>query len=162
MPQNRVFGRLVIVVSLSVAMILRIVPWPHAWFYFNPDWVLLFLIYWTMAVPERVGVGYAWCAGLFVDVLTARLLGQHALAYAVVAYLSLRWHRQLRLYPVYQQTFSVFLMLLLAQLLVFWTQNTKAASAIGLGYWLPSFSGALVWPAILLALRYVRRRYRIV
>lgn len=152
---------MVIFVSLSLAMILRIVPLPQPVFFFNPDWVLLFLIYWTMAVPERVGVGYAWCAGLFVDVLTGRMLGQHALAYAVVAYLSVKWHRQLRLYPVYQQTLSVLLLLLLSQLLVFWTQNIKAASAIGLGYWLPSLAGALVWPVILWVLRYVRRHYRI-
>jgi len=53
------------------------------------------------------------------------------------------------------------LLSLLSQLLVFWTQNSKATSAIGLGYWLPSLVGAVVWPVILLALRHVRRRYRI-
>ena len=161
MPQNRSVARWVVLSSLALAMVLRIIPLPQPAFSFNPDWVLLFLIYWTMAVPERVGVGYAWCAGLSVDVLTARMLGQHALAYAVVAYLSVKWHQQLRLYPVYQQTLSVLLLSLLSQLLVFWTQNTKAASAIGLGYWLPSFAGAAIWPVILLALRHVRRRYRI-
>ena len=161
MPQNRGVVCLVVLSSLALAMILRIIPLPPPLFDINPDWVLLFLIYWTMAVPERVGVGYAWCAGLFVDVLTARMLGQHALAYAVVAYLSVKWHRPLRVYPLYQQIVSVLLLSLLSQLLVFWTQNSKATSAIGLGYWLPSLVGAVVWPVILLALRHVRRRYRI-
>lgn len=162
MLQNRSATRWVIFSSLALAMILCIIPLPPAVFVYNPDWVLLFLIYWTMAVPERVGVGYAWCMGLFVDVLTARMLGQHALAYAVVAYLAVKWHRPLRLYPLYQQILSVLLLSLLSQLLVFWTQNTKAASAIGLGYWMPSLVGAVLWPVILLGLRYVRRRYHIV
>ena len=162
MPQSRSVAHWVVFCSLALAMILRILPLPPTVFFYNPDWVLLFLIYWTMAVPERVGVGYAWCAGLFVDVLTGRMLGQHALAYSVVAFLAVKWHRPLRLYPLYQQILSVLLLSLLSQLLVFWTQDIKAASAIGFSYWLPSLVGAVVWPVILLALRHVRRRYRIV
>jgi rod shape-determining protein MreD len=162
MPQNKPIAALVVLASLILAMALRIAPWPPPWFLGNPDWVLLFLVYWAMAVPERVGVGYAWCVGLFSDVLTGRMLGQHALAYAVVVYACARSHRRLRLYPVYQQMFSVLMLLLLDQLLIFWTQDTKAAGAMGMGYWLPAFVGALVWPAILLGLRRVRRHYHIV
>ena len=161
MPQNNQITRLVVLASLFVSMILLIIPMPRALFVYNPDWVLLFLIYWSMAIPERVGVGYAWCAGLFVDVLTGRMLGQHALAYAIVVYVCVKLHRQLRLYPVYQQSLVILPLLLLNQLLIFWTQNIKAASAIGMIYWLPSFVGALVWPAILLVLRQVRRSYHI-
>lgn len=161
MPQSRSVAALVVWTSLVVAMALRVLPLPTEWFFYNPDWVLLFLIYWAMAIPERVGVGCAWSAGLFADALTGRMLGQHALAYAVAIYLCLKLHRQLRLYPVYQQTFSVLLLLLLAQLLVFWTQNITAASSVGIAYWQPSLTGALVWPAILPSLRYIRRRYHI-
>jgi rod shape-determining protein MreD len=161
MPDTKTSSALAVLGSLLAAMVLRIVPLPPAGFIYNPDWVLLVLIYWAMAVPERVGVGYAWCVGLFADVLTARMLGQHGLAYAVVAYICVGRHRQLRLYPVYQQMFLVLLLLLLEQLLIFWTQNITAASTIGAGYWLPAFSGALAWPAIFKALRWLRRTYHI-
>jgi rod shape-determining protein MreD len=143
-------------------MVLRIVPWPQTWLPYNPDWVLLFLIYWTMAIPERVGVGYAWCIGMFSDVLTGRMLGQHALAYAVVAYICVKWHRRLRLSPVYQQMVSVLMLLLLDHLLIFWTQHIRATSAIGFVYWLPALIGALVWPAVFQCLRWLRRHYHIV
>lgn len=161
MPHNKTIVRLVVLASFALAMILRIIPLPPEWFVYNPDWVLLFLIYWAIAIPERVGVGYAWCVGLFCDVLTARMLGQHALAYAVVAYLCARLYRQLRLYPVYQQMFSVLLLLLLDQLLIFWTQHIKTASAVDWIYWQAAFVGALVWPSILFSLRWLRRRYHI-
>lgn len=147
--------------SLGLALALSILPLPPVWFVCNPDWALLFLIYWTMAIPERVGVGYAFFTGLFMDVLTGRQLGQHALAYSLVAYLSQRWHRQLRLSPVYQQMGAVLLMSFISQLLVFWTQNINAAKSFGWIYWLPSVSSTILWPLVLLGLRRVRRRYQI-
>ncbi len=161
MEQNRPLGALVVSASLLVAMMLRVVPLPKELFIYNPDWVLLFLIYWTMAIPDRVGVVYAWCVGLFCDVLTGRMLGQHPLAYALVAYICVRLYRRLRLYPMSQQMFSVLLLLLLNQLLIFWTQNIKAPRVIGLAYWFPSLIGALVWPTVFLMLRRVRRHYQI-
>lgn len=153
---------LAVVISLMLAMALRILPLPHDWFILNPDWIALFLIYWVMALPERVGVGTAWVAGLFSDVLTGRMLGQHAVAYSVIAYLSLRWYRQLRLYPLPQQSLWVLGFLLVSQVLVYWTQNVKNEDTLTLAYWLPPLSGALAWPLVRVLLRRVRRRYKIV
>ncbi len=161
MPPNKVTTPLVVLASLLVAMVLRILPWPVEWFVYNPDWMLLILIYWAMAIPDRVGVGYAWCLGLLGDVLTGRMLGQHALAYSVVVFICVKWHVRFRAYPVYQQTLFVFLLLLFDQLLIFLTQNNKAASSLGIVYWLPPVVGALLWPTILPALRQVRWHFHI-
>lgn len=151
----------VIVATLILAMVLRILPLPHDWFIYNPDWIVLFLIYWTMALPERVGVGMAWFTGLFADVLTGRMLGQHGVAYSVVAYLTLRWYRRLRLYPLPQQAIWVMTFLLASQLLVLWTQNIKNTDTVTWRYWLPSLSGAVLWPFVFVFLRWVRRRHRL-
>jgi len=148
--------------SLVVAMALRILPLPHEGFILNPDWIALVLIYWTMALPERVGVATAWLTGLFADVLTGRMLGQHAVAYSVIAYLSLRWYRRLRLYPLPQQSLWVLMFLLISQVLVYWTQNIKNADTLTLAYWLPPLAGALAWPVVRVLLRRVRRYYKIV
>jgi rod shape-determining protein MreD len=161
MPYPRSRAAALVSVSLVLAMALRILPLPEPWFLLNPDWIALVLIYWTLAVPERVGVGTAWLTGLFTDVLTGRLLGQHALAYSVVAYLGLRWYRRLRLYPLPQQCLWILLLLLTSQLLVLWTQNVNDAVTPRGAYWLPSFSGALLWPLVLMVLRRLRRAYHI-
>ena len=161
MLQNRAITLLVVLASLLLAMILRIIPIPHWLFVYNPDWVLLFLIYWSIAVPERVGVGYAWVTGLFCDALTGRLLGQQALAYSVVAFISVKMHLRLRSYSVYQQALSVMLLLLLDQFILYWTQKIKSENSLDLAYWSPSFSGAAVWPVIFLLLRRLRRHYHI-
>jgi rod shape-determining protein MreD len=151
----------VVAASLVLAMGLRILPLPQNWFVYNPDWIALVLIYWTMAIPDRVGVGTAWLTGLFADVLTERMLGQHAVAYSVIAYFSLRLYRRLRLYPLLQQSLWILLFLLIGQLLILWTQNIKNTNAITWTYWLPSLTGGLMWPVVLVTLRRIRRRYNI-
>jgi rod shape-determining protein MreD len=161
MHPNKSGSLLAVLVSLLVAMGLRILPGPHDWSLYNPDWVLLFLVYWNMALPARFGVGAAWLTGLFTDALTGRMLGQYALAYTVVAFLGVKWHRQLRHYPLSQQALSVLGFSLISQLLVLWTQNFRGSNAIGLNYWLPSLVGALCWPVVFIVLRYVRRTFGI-
>jgi rod shape-determining protein MreD len=153
--------RLVVIASVILAMALRILPLYYPWSLLNPDWIALVLIYWTLAIPDRAGVGMAFSVGLFTDALTGRSLGQHALAYVVLSYLVLRWYRRLRLYPVVQQSLWVLLLLLVSQLLILWTQNAKNAIALSGLYWLPSFSGALVWPLVYALLRRLRRAYRV-
>ena len=52
----------------------------------RPDFLALVLLYWCIQEPRYVGVGAAWVVGLVMDVGDATLFGQHALAYAVLAY----------------------------------------------------------------------------
>jgi len=152
----------VVCASLAVAMVLRILPWPREWLVANPDWVLLFVVYWNLAIPDRFGIVAAWITGLFTDALTGRMLGQHALAYTLVAFIDLRLHRQLRLSPLFQQSLMILLFHLLCQVLVFWTQNLRAANAAAtVHYWLPSLMGAFLWPATFLSLRRLRRSFHI-
>lgn len=155
----RVFG--VVALTLMLAMGLKILPLPEPWFISNPDWVALVLLYWTMAIPERVGLGTVWIVGLLTDVLTGRIMGQHALAYSVSAYFGLKLYQRLRLYPLPQQSLWILLFLLTNQLLILWTQNLRYVHAIHWTYWLPALTGALAWPLVLIALRRLRRSYGI-
>jgi len=148
------FGR--IILTIILAMCLRIVPWPNAIANINPDWVLLVLIYWTLAVPERVGIFHAWTVGLLTDALTGRLFGQHALAYSLAIYFCLILHKRLRQFPLPQQGVFIFLCLLLTQLLLFWLKNIQTPSQFHASFWLPVFTGTLCCPLVYTALRFVR------
>lgn len=153
------FGR--IIFTLIVAMCLRIAPWPIEVVAFNPDWVLLSLIYWSLAVPERVGIFHAWTFGLLTDVLTGRLFGQYALAYSLVIYICLNLHKRLRQFPVIQQGLFIFFCLLLSQLLLFLIKNIQNPAQLRASFWLPVFSGTLCWPLVYTVLRFVRLARRI-
>lgn len=148
------FGR--IIVTVVIAMCLRIAPWPGFLININPDWVLLALIYWTMAVPERVGIFHAWTIGLLTDVLTGRVLGQYALTYSLIIYICLLLHKRLRQFPLPQQSLFIFFCLLFIQILLFWLNNIQHQSQLHASFWLPVFTGTLCWPFIYTALRRVR------
>ncbi len=142
-------------------MCLRIAPWPGALAAFNPDWVLLFLIYWSLAQPEHVGILHAWAFGILVDVLTGRLLGQYALAYSVIIYICLKLHKRLRQFPLIQQGLFIFFCLLLSQLLLFFVKNLQSPAQLHASFWLPVITGTLCWPIVHGALRFVRLSRRV-
>ncbi len=143
-------------ISLFLAMSMNIAQFPEVVKSINPDWVLLVLIYWTLAIPEKLGVFNAWVVGILIDVLTGRLLGQHALAYALISYACLKLHKRLRLYPIPQQALFIFFCLFCSQILVFWIENIQSPTQFDLVFWLPAFTGTFIWPVIFFVLRIVR------
>jgi rod shape-determining protein MreD len=153
---NKTCGLGRIIMTIALAMCLRIAPLPGIVASLNPDWVLLALIYWTLAVPDRVGIFHAWTFGLLTDVLTGRLFGQYALAYSLVVYICLQLHRRLRQFPIVQQGLFIFFCLLLSQLLLFWIKNLQHPSQLQASFWLPVFTGTLCWPLVYTVLRFIR------
>lgn len=137
-------------------MCMKVVPLPDSVSHLNPDWVLLTLIYWNLAIPEIIGVLNAWVVGIIMDVLTGRSLGQQALAYALVSFISLKFYRRLRQYPLIQQSLFVFVSLLFAQLLIFWLESMGGTLEFSSTFLVSALVGALFWPIIYLVLRYVR------
>ncbi|MDD5579310.1 MAG: rod shape-determining protein MreD [Methylobacter sp.] len=153
---NKDSGLSRIILTIALAMCMRIAPLPGTIALLNPDWVLLALIYWTLALPERVGIFHAWTFGLLTDVLTGRLIGQYALAYSLVIYICLKLHRRLRQFPIVQQGLFIFFCLLLSHLLLFWIKNIQHPSQLQLSFWLPVFTGTLCWPLVYTVLRFIR------
>ena len=158
---GRHHGGGVIVVTFVIALLLTVAPLPEWARYLRPDWVGLVLIYWCLAVPDRVGVGTGWSVGLLVDLLTGSLLGQHAMALTIVAYLTLKLHLRVRLFPVWQQALTVLVLLILHQLLSLWVSRFIGRPGPPMYYWAPSLAGMFIWPFIYIALRSLRRSFRV-
>lgn len=154
-------GGKVIFVTFVAAMFLVVLPLPEWLRAFRPEWVTVVLIYWCLALPSRINIGFAWIAGLFVDILTGTLIGQHALALAVVAFVTVKLHKQIRVYPLWQQSLSVFTMVALGQLLVVWIKGIIGESPQSWLYWAPSITSAIVWPWIFVLLRNLRRSHKV-
>jgi rod shape-determining protein MreD len=145
-----------IMLTIIMAMSLRIAPWPSFLASINPDWVLLALIYWAIAVPERVGIFHAWTVAILTEVLTGRVFGQYALAYSLIIYFCLILHKRLRQFPLPQQGLFIFLCLLFSQMLLFWLNNIQHPVQLQTSFWLPVFTGTLCWPLIYTTLRRIR------
>ena len=114
---------LVIPLSLMMALILTMMPLPDWAQVYRPDWVALILIYWSMALPKRVGLWVAFITGLFLDVTQSTLLGQHSLALVIITYINLNFYQRVRVMSLSYQALYVMLLLLINQLIVLWVEG---------------------------------------
>ncbi len=137
-------------------MALLIVPWPESIQLFAPDWILLGIIYWALAAPDRVGIFSAWSVGILTDVLTGSFLGQHALGYSLITFFCLNLHKRLRQFPLSQQGLFIFFCLSISQLLSFWIKNIPTSEAFQAEFWLPLVAGTFCWPLVYTTLRIIR------
>lgn len=147
-----------IAASFGLALVLSAVPlpeWANAW---RPAWVPMVLIYWCLALPERVGVGVGWVVGLVLDVLRGTLLGQHALGLAILAYVSVKLHQRVRMFPLWQQAVLVGVMLVGYVTLTTWVRVLAGLDPQRGVHWHSALSSALLWPWLFVILRDVRRR----
>ena len=156
---------LIIACTLAVGMVLVILAMPRIMplelGFFRPDWVLMILIYWALALPHRAGLITAWVTGLVVDLLYGNLLGQQALVSVAIIYIVLNLYLRLRMYSIWQQSMVLFMLLGLSQLINFWIENLAGQSDWHAWRLLPALSGAFLWPLVFLLLRYLRRRFRL-
>ncbi|MDT8371218.1 MAG: rod shape-determining protein MreD [Gammaproteobacteria bacterium] len=150
-------GCIFIVISIIIAMILMLVPLPENIRFIRPEWVVMTLIYWAMALPKRVGVGFAWCTGLIMDVTLGDQLGILAFSYALVVYFVLRFHLQLRQYPLWQQALSIMALVFLVNVI----SMLVSSRTFGFTLWLPAVMSTVLWPVMYALLRSVRRNFHV-
>jgi rod shape-determining protein MreD len=149
-------SRTFIVLSLLAALLLNWLPWSGIWLLLRPDFVALVLLYWCTHRPYRIGIGIAWGVGILADVADASLFGQHALAYAVLAFGGIMLHRRMQMFDLRQQTLQVFPVLLLAYTVyaaVYWQLNGYIAWKFFFG----SVTSTLLWAPLSLLLQALRR-----
>lgn len=139
--------------SILLAMGLKVMPLSPALQFWNPDWVLLVLIFWLLALPYKWGIFSSWMVGLLVDVLTGRVLGQHALIFALVSYVCLKFYKRVRYYPIMQQALFVCYCLLLAHTIELCIESIHNPAHFQWVFLLPVISGTLIWPFAGLVLR---------
>ena len=146
--------------SVAIGLVLAIVPLPDRFDPVRPDIALLAVIFWVLARPRIAGLGYAWLAGLLLDVLRGMTLGQHALGFLVVAFIAHRLQLRMRMFPLLMQAGTVMLLLALYHFIIFWTDGLTGHGYTAWSRWLPVFSGALLWPLIVAAGDTITRRSR--
>lgn len=125
--------------------------------YFKPQWTLILVIYWALARPQIMGIVAAWFAGLVLDILQVGLIGEYALVFSIVCYLTLVSRTRILRYSRIQQMIAVFALLVIGQLLVACLQWMMGHPPMTWAYGWSSVSGALLWPLILIILPKLER-----
>ncbi len=149
-----------VVLTLVLALFANLLPLSGTALALRPDFLALVLLYWCIQEPRFVGVGTAWCVGLLMDVGDATLFGQHALAYAVLAYAAEYFRRRVLRFPLWQQAAQVAVLLALCAGLVVLVRVVGGAPLPRWTYAVPPLSGALLWPLVTGILQWPQRPAR--
>ena len=155
-------GVWVIILSFFLAYLLAIVPFPEWAMNYRPEWVPMVLIYWVMALPYRVGIGSAWCAGLILDILKGSVLGLNAIGLVIVAYVTSSIHLRFRMFSSIQQSGLVLVLLGINLFLSHWLEVIAGyTTASDMMFIMGALTSAVLWPALFQLLRQIRRGFEV-
>jgi rod shape-determining protein MreD len=140
-----------IALSIVIALVLQIMPMPAMADLYRPDWVLLVLSYWALALPNRVNIGVAFFTGLILDILLGTSMGVHSFALCLCIYVLAANHKRLRNYSVWQQSIIIGIITALYNLDIYFL----------LDYLWPVLSSMVIWPWLFWLLRKIRRQLRL-
>jgi len=151
----------VISLSLLPAYLLAALPLPFWLQAARPEWLALAVIYWTIALPRRMGGLFALLAGLLLDALQGAVLGQNALSLLCLTSIVQLLYQRLRLFTQLQQTVIVFCLISLHLLIGQWLRNWVLVAPPGDSFLLPALASAILWPLVFFSLRTVRRQFSV-
>lgn len=139
-----------------IALALNMLPWPDVrWV---PDFLAIVIVFWCTHQPRKIGMGFAFVLGLAMDVVNGTLIGQHALAYTLLAFGAFVIHRRMHWFTQWQQSLHVLVLLLIAQTVMLIVRMIAGGTFPGLLIYFGSFVSALLWPVITFVLFSPQRR----
>jgi rod shape-determining protein MreD len=146
-----------VLLTLAIGIVINLLPLSGLALMLKPDFLALLILYWGIQEPRMMGVGTAWSLGLIMDVADATVFGQHALAYAVLAYAADYFRRRVLRFPLWQQAAQVAILLLFCAALVVLVRIVGGAPAPRWTYIVGPLAGAFLWPLVSVILRLPQR-----
>jgi rod shape-determining protein MreD len=143
--------------TLFIALLCQLYPWVGQGVILRPDFMLVVLIYWLLRAPHLCNMGTAWVAGILVDLATGSLLGQHALTFALTAYIALSYQRRLVLFNLVQLAGYVFGLLVFERIILLLLKLFEGNDGQGFGYFWPILTGMVLWQIMIILFGAVTR-----
>lgn len=131
--------------SLFFALMCQLFPWTGQGIILRPDFMLVVLIYWLFRSPHLCNIATAWFVGLIVDLSTGSLIGQHALAFTLTAFIALSFQRRLVLFSLIQISLFVLALLFFTRAVVLVLKLFSGNESQSWHYFWPVISGILLW-----------------
>jgi rod shape-determining protein MreD len=133
--------------TVAGALVLTLLPLPSWLEIIRPGFLALTVLYWSITAPRAGGIALGWFCGLMLDAFEGPVLGEHALALALLAYLGVREHQRIRSKPIFQQSLIVFAALAIYEFVLFAIDGWSGHPLTTPLRWVPTLTGALIWPA---------------
>ena len=145
-----------IVISFALALFVNFLPWRDP--ALAPDFVALVLAFWCVRQPRLVGLGIGWLLGLLTDAGNGTLLGQHALAYSMLAFGAITLSRRILWFAMTQQALHIAVLLVAVQIVTVAVRVASGADFPGWRVFVGPLLGAALWPALTFVLLIPQRR----
>ena len=150
---------LIILITIILGLFMSLITLPLG--YYAPEWILLIVIYWAIAIPSNNKLFLAFLTGIIVDIVYGQVLGISSLFYVLLVYVILRLYNSLRYMTIAQQAVVLFIFIFFKQHLLVWAyfiidRNTDYQALL-----VGSTISALIWPFIYYALRFIRRKFNV-
>ncbi|MGH8229202.1 MAG: rod shape-determining protein MreD [Steroidobacteraceae bacterium] len=132
--------------SALAALILSVLPLPHWLAIVRPGFLVLTVLYWSIAAPRAGGLTLGFASGIALDVFRGAVLGQHALALTTITYVAVREHQKIRSKPAFQQALIVLAALGAYEFILFAIDGWSGQPLTTPLRWIPVVTGAIIWP----------------
>lgn len=129
-----------------IGLILTILPLPQWLAILRPAFLVLTVLYWSIATPRAGGLALGFASGLTLDVFRGAVLGQHALALTTITYVAVREHQKIRSKPAFQQMLIILGALIVYEFILFAIDGWSGHPMTSPLRWVHAATGALVWP----------------
>ncbi len=150
----------VLPVSLLMALLLGLVPFPDTLQPLRPYWLALVLAYWVLEEPEKIGLGAAFLLGLLADLSHGGLLGEQAMRLVILTFILDRFRPRMRFFPLSQQAIAIGGLLLNDRVVAFVIHVVLGAVQLPWSYWTAPLLGMLLWAPLYLVLDALRLNRR--
>lgn len=157
MRHNPIFKFLILLFIFIITFVLEIMPWPPAVQGLRPAWIALLLIYWALALPDKISVGTAFVAGIVWDLLLGSILGIHALVLSLSIFFVAKYHLILRNLSLWLQSLLVMAYIMLIRLLIFFIELVLHGANFNGQELIGALISGILWPWIFLLMRQIRR-----
>ncbi len=144
--------------SAGGALLFNLLPWHDV--IGLPDLLALVIAFWCVHEPRKMGIGFAWALGLLMDAGNGALMGQHAFAYAILAFGAIALHRRILWFSAWAQAAHVLILLVASQLLMLLVRMAAGGAYPGIGYFIGPVVAAVLWPVATYVLLIPQRRPR--
>jgi rod shape-determining protein MreD len=144
--------------SAVIALVLTVLPLPYYLDLLRPAFLVLTVMYWSMAAPWAAGIGLGWFSGLFLDVFQGPVLGEHALVLATVAFAFVSEHQRIRSKPGFQQALIVMFASAFYEAILFTIDEYSGHPVTKAVRWVHVLSDGIIWIPVTVILGYRERR----